>query len=840
MAIAQGDTATLNLQGGWLDTYYATIGGHATFNLINPGSYWDSTDVLINGDQALTAGIGVGLGAQAVAHGNLVVGSNTGSGQVVVDGTTTGFNPPAQWIVNGSVDVGPTNTGSMYYGMVTLQDGGRMTVNGNVRVHGHTDDVLWSTISVQTGGALTVTDLLQIGPYATLELSESASKITTGSFAKTGSGAIFDWTAGTLEITNEIVNLDTFAPNPVWGSTLTVGAGKKLIASLSGGDFESLRVGEYGTGSLVVEAGGDIEAYWAIVGLTGTSHGVATVRDSGSTWTITDQLRIGSQDNGHGELNVHNGGFVSTGLAVVGYGDNAYGIVTVNGFNSSLTSTGNLWIADGGTATGTLTVENQGTVTSAAAAIGRSGSPTGNAIVDGANSTWNIAGSMTVGNNTGGSGTLTVRNSGKTTVGGTLTVNAYGTVNLSRAGQIRADAILLQPGAMFDDRPGTVVLANSLAGFGDHANFDGHLGLGISEGAGVSSHSVGVGQTLSVGGGLWVGYDAPASLSIYGQVNMAGVGIVGGGVGGGGDSVLVSGSLASWQVGNLYIGGDETAAQNSAELRVTNGAQVILVDSVTVWWPGQIVLDGGLVSADSVVVEGSLLGDGIILLGGGATTVTNRELVAPGGVSSSDILTINGMASSAHAYEQEGTGRLLIDIGGSNYFQYDHIDVVGGSAMLAGNLIVSLIDPLGGDEVFVPSAGDSFEILTAEEVLGTFDSESFPAIPGKPGLEWLIDYDRMLDHVLLSVAPIFAADFDEDGDVDHNDLTIWQAGYGTGTLHTEGDADGDFDVDGRDFLWWQRQFGSASPLTANVSVPESGALTLMMGVSALLAFTRRN
>jgi len=85
-----GDTATLNLRGGWLDTYYATIGGRATFNLINPGSYWDSTSVLINGDNiGNTAGVGLGLGAQAVAHGNLVVGSDTGSGRVVVDGTMT-------------------------------------------------------------------------------------------------------------------------------------------------------------------------------------------------------------------------------------------------------------------------------------------------------------------------------------------------------------------------------------------------------------------------------------------------------------------------------------------------------------------------------------------------------------------------------------------------------------------------------------------------------------------------------------------------------------------------------------------------------------------------------
>ena len=52
-------------------------------------------------------------------------------------------------------------------------------------------------------------------------------------------------------------------------------------------------------------------------------------------------------------------------------------------------------------------------------------------------------------------------------------------------------------------------------------------------------------------------------------------------------------------------------------------------------------------------------------------------------------------------------------------------------------------------------------------------------------------------------------DFDNDLDVDRDDLFVWQAGFGiaSGAQLGHGDADGDFDVDGNDFLLWQNHFG---------------------------------
>lgn len=86
-------------------------------------------------------------------------------------------------------------------------------------------------------------------------------------------------------------------------------------------------------------------------------------------------------------------------------------------------------------------------------------------------------------------------------------------------------------------------------------------------------------------------------------------------------------------------------------------------------------------------------------------------------------------------------------------------------------------------------------------------------------------------------------DFNSDGSVNHTDLTLWQAGYGT--TYT-----------GRDFLAWQRNFGGTSssgvptiatgvvryqslaPLLAITSIPEPASLPMMLILGALAAPSR--
>ena len=104
-------------------------------------------------------------------------------------------------------------------------------------------------------------------------------------------------------------------------------------------------------------------------------------------------------------------------------------------------------------------------------------------------------------------------------------------------------------------------------------------------------------------------------------------------------------------------------------------------------------------------------------------------------------------------------------------------------------------------------------------------SETFLSDQNKdPRLSFEFTTDVVLD----------VADFDEDGDVDADDLATWQGAYGSGP---DGDTDGDGDSDGADFLAWQQGHTGAALLSA---VPEPTTLCLFgFGGLAALGFRRR-
>jgi hypothetical protein len=87
----------------------------------------------------------------------------------------------------------------------------------------------------------------------------------------------------------------------------------------------------------------------------------------------------------------------------------------------------------------------------------------------------------------------------------------------------------------------------------------------------------------------------------------------------------------------------------------------------------------------------------------------------------------------------------------------------------------------------------------------------------------------------LQASPNLAADFDDSGVVDEQDLLFWQRGFSleTDARKLQGDADGDGDVDGRDFLAWQRGYQPEGGELGALSVPEPSTLATL--VIALLS-----
>ena len=96
-------------------------------------------------------------------------------------------------------------------------------------------------------------------------------------------------------------------------------------------------------------------------------------------------------------------------------------------------------------------------------------------------------------------------------------------------------------------------------------------------------------------------------------------------------------------------------------------------------------------------------------------------------------------------------------------------------------------------------------------------------------------YDHLPVVVDFRLPSIAGSDFNFSRTVDAADRSIWEAGYGIGTLHSEGDANGDGHVDGLDFLRWQQEHtGGVASLAA---VPEPISLQLLV-LGGLLSLRR--
>ena len=89
---------------------------------------------------------------------------------------------------------------------------------------------------------------------------------------------------------------------------------------------------------------------------------------------------------------------------------------------------------------------------------------------------------------------------------------------------------------------------------------------------------------------------------------------------------------------------------------------------------------------------------------------------------------------------------------------------------------------------------------------------------------------------LTPTTPI-PGDFDDDGNVDGDDLNFWKGAFGQTAI---GDADNDGDSDGKDFLLWQRNFGTGAPSAAAAgAVPEPASLALLLTAAAGMLAARK-
>lgn len=115
---------------------------------------------------------------------------------------------------------------------------------------------------------------------------------------------------------------------------VTVDGMKSAWLNTGAGSFE---IGVEGTAILNITNGGLVNNEGqGYIGAQGSSTGVVTVKDSGSTWANNSHLTIGWV--GNGSLNIANGGHVNNDRGFIGRINGATGTVTVDGTGSSWTS----------------------------------------------------------------------------------------------------------------------------------------------------------------------------------------------------------------------------------------------------------------------------------------------------------------------------------------------------------------------------------------------------------------------------------------------------------------------------------------------------------------------
>ncbi len=187
-------------------------------------------------------------------------------------------------------------------------------------------------------------------------------------------------------------------------------------------------------------------------------------------------------------------------------------------------------------------------------------------------------------------------------------------------------------------------------------------------------------------------------------------------------------------------------------------------------------------------------------------------------------------AATVKDYQQTNTGELFVEITGTNLNQFDRLGV-NGVASLDGYLNIDIDGP------FVPALGNTFPIITASALVGTFSQVDVSGMPA--GLTFHINYLPNAVQLQVVSTPFFSADFDHDGDVDLTDYNIWRGAFGLNQL---GDANGDNKSDASDYVLWRKQFGShpgaGSGLSAATAVPEPTAAVSSLVVLAMLLVVR--
>ncbi len=356
---------------------------------------------------------------------------------------------------------------------------------------------------------------------------------------------------------------------------------------------------------------------------------------------------------------------------------------------------------------------------------------------------WSMEGSLNLTNTGGGTPTLN---------GSQMNVAALGDVNVSGGAAVVNASVV---------NNGTYAVAGSavLQQNGSFTN--------------TNSLTIAPGSTMNVNAPA--AFAASSSNSIRGTLNLLSMATFNGGSYTSTGEINQSGvanivSTTRINVDTIFRNGSTTNIAGGTELQMERKA--LILAGANMLGPGRLrnLATSTMILADTSQVSTVLINEGVVQIG-----------TSPG------IASVNDFA-------QANSGLLDIEIGGlTPAIDHDWLRV-GNDAFLAGELSVSLIN------LFSPSLGDDFRILTASNVNGTFDSHTLPPLGG--GLGWDVLYNP--GDVTLSIIQLLLVDvdFDDDGLVDCADIDGLSAEIAAATNDATFDLTGDGLVNLADLNQW--------------------------------------
>ena len=699
------------------------------------------------------------------------------------------------------------------------------------------------------------------------------SRTTLGATVRDGN-VTFDLQANTYtinvdlivaELANNVADL-TIVNGTVEPDNAVIGEADPSVGALTVGDdglFKpgSLRIGNHGTGTLIVEAGGRTEAGLIFLGNELTGDGTLRIEGadaSGNRSTVTSSGRIQVGRQNQGTLEITGGGLLTTNpdtaseqsdniglFPAPGSGLGADGDVTVDGVApdgtpSTWTSTGPLRMgntAGSASARGRLTITNGGQAAhTEATLLGSTDFPTQVHIqgTDPADSPskWTLsdrinadgeilveqggaldsANGVVLGQITDLQASLTITGASPSGVrsaytGGGITVASNSTATLT----VADGAILNSPGltgslsiASQETGDGTVLITGKDAADNPStATFGRTVTIGNQGTASL---------TVSEGGQLTTGFDDPLSFGFVAVSETSDA------------TILITGPGSSWtHARNLFVGGGGGTAGGTANLTVDDGATLDVGLTLKIWNTATANLNGGLLRVGTL----DLTAPGTFNMTGGtlaADTVdgdlTNQSgTLAPG--------ESPGTTNITGTYTQQAGASITIEVVSATTpvpgTDADFVNI-SGVTTLAGSLdVIPLPDPGG----FSAPLGTLYQIMAFPDRGGSnFDTTTGTVVNNALALAPLINDTNV---TLRASVP---GDTNFDDTVSVADLSTFALNFntapGVGSFHL-GDFNGDGAVTVADLSLLALNFGfglppggSATPLSVQDAATIAG------------------